>query len=266
MMTDRTFLWLAQAFYAASCVLTLRRLRDGGSGAHLQRLNYTMMAIGFALHTVFLYLRGQAVGRCPLTNLFETQAFVAWAAVLFFLLIGPSYRVSFLGAFTAPLVLLICLASLILLPDTVQPQPAMRSAWVEFHAAIAILASGAFALAFVTGAMYLRQERQLKNRRLSSSFLLLPSIEQLDLIQYRLLIMGFVMLTIGMIGGVISYQIVGHWTKPKIVWAATVWILYGALVLARGLWTLRGRKVALASMASFAFMLGGFWGVSLLWP
>lgn len=266
MITDRTFLWLAQAFYAVSCVLTLRRLRAGGSGATLQRLNYSTMAVGFALHTFFLYLRGQQVGRCPLTNLFETQAFIAWAAVLFFLLIGPSYRVSFLGAFTAPLVLLICLASLILPIDIVQPQPTTRSAWVEFHAAIAILASGAFALAFATGVMYLRQERQLKRRQLSSSFLLLPSIEQLDLIHYRLLITGFVMLTAGMIGGFISYHIVGHWTKPKIIWAVSVWILYGALVLARGLWTLRGRKVAMASMASFVFMLAGFWGVSLLWP
>jgi HemX protein len=264
-MTDRTFLWLAQAFYAASCVLTLRRLRDGGSGATLQRANYAAMAAGFALHTIFLYLRGQQVGRCPLTNLFETQAFIAWAAVLFFLLIGPSYRVSFLGAFTAPLVLLICLAAL-MFPniDVVQAQPATRSAWVEFHAAIAILASGAFALAFVTGAMYLRQERQLKRRQLSSSFLLLPSIEQLDSIHYRLLIMGFGMLTVGMIGGLVSYHIVGHWTKPKIIWAISVWVLYGALVLARGLWTLRGRKVAVASMASFVFMLAGFWGVSLL--
>ena len=266
MMTDRTFLWLAQAFYAVSCVLTLRRMRAGSSGATLQRLNYAAMAVGFALHTVFLYLRGQAVGRCPLTNLFETQAFIAWAAVLFFLLIGPSYRVSFLGAFTAPLVLLICLAALILLVDVVQPRPVTRSAWVEFHAAIAILASGAFALGFVTGAMYLHQERQLKRRRLSSSFLLLPSIEQLDTINIRLLIMGFVMLTVGMLGGLVSYHIVGHWTKPKIIWAVSVWILYGALVLGRGLWALRGRKVAVASMASFVLMLAGFWGVSLLWP
>ena len=266
MITDRTFLWLAQAFYAVSCVLTLRRLRTGGSGVSLQRLNYAAMAIGFVLHTVFLYLRGQAVGRCPLTNLFETQAFIAWAAVLFFLLIGPSYRVSFLGAFTAPLVLLICLPALTLLVDVVQPQPATRSAWVEFHAAIAILASGAFALAFVTGAMYLHQESQLKRRRLSSSFLLLPSIEQLDTINIRLLILGFVMLTAGMLGGLVSYHIVGHWTKPKIIWAVSVWVLYGALVLGRGIWTLRGRKVAVASMASFVLMLAGFWGVSLIWP
>ena len=266
MITDRTFLWLAQAFYAVSCVLTLRRLRTGGSGATLQRLNYAAMAVGFALHTVFLYWRGHDVGRCPLTNLFETQAFIAWAAVLFFLLIGPSYRVSFLGAFTAPLVLLICLAALVLLGDKVQAPPATRSAWVEFHAAIAILATGAFALAFVTGAMYLHQESQLKRRRLSSSFLLLPSIEQLDTINIRLLIMGFAMLTVGMLGGLVSYHIIGHWTKPKIIWAVSVWILYGALVLGRGVWTLHGRKVAVASMVSFALMLVGFWGVSLLWP
>ena len=186
--------------------------------------------------------------------------------MLFFLLIGPSYRVSFLGAFTAPLVLLICLAALISPVDVPHLEPITRSAWVEFHAAIAIVAYGAFALAFVTGAMYLFQERQLKTRRLTSSFLLLPSIEQLDVIHFRLLIMGFAMLTVGMIGGMISYQIVGHWPLPKIVWAATVWLLYGALVLGRGLWSLRGRKVAVMSMVSFGLMLVGFWGVNLLQP
>ena len=266
MLTDRTFLWVAQAFYAVSCIITLRRLRAGGGGPGLQRVNYAVMCLGFVLHTAFLYLRGHAVGRCPLTNLFETQAFVAWAAVLFFLLIGPSYRVSFLGAFTAPLVLVICLSALMLPVDVVQAEPLKRSAWVEFHAAIAILACGAFALAFVTSSMYLLQERQLKTRRLSTSFLLLPSIEQLDVIHFRLLLMGFAMLTVGMIGGMISYHIVGHWTIPKIIWAVAVWLIYGALVLARGFWTVRGRRVAVGSMVSFAFMLIGFWGVNLLRP
>ncbi|HUI07962.1 MAG TPA: cytochrome c biogenesis protein CcsA [Verrucomicrobiae bacterium] len=266
MITDRTYLWLAQAFYAVSCLITVRRLRTGQRGPGGQRLNYVVMTIGFVLHTTFLYLRGQHLGRCPLTNLFETQAFAAWAAVLFFLLIGPSYRVSFLGAFTAPLVLVICLAALLSPIDVLHAQPITRSAWVEFHAAIAIVACGAFALAFVTSAMYLVQERQLKTRRLTSSFLLLPSIEQLDVINFRLLIMGFGMLTVGMIGGMVSYRIVGHWPTPKIIWAAVVWLLYGTIVLARGLWSVRGRKVALMSMASFAVMLVGFWGVNLLHP
>jgi len=143
-MTDRTFLWLAQVFYATSCVVTLRSLRSTGGGPRLQRANYLAMATGFAFHTVFLYLRGRALGRCPLTNLFETQAFVTWAAVLFFLLIGPSYRVSFLGAFTAPLVLVICLTALLTLVDAPKAPSLNHSAWIEFHAAIAVLACGAF--------------------------------------------------------------------------------------------------------------------------
>jgi ABC-type transport system involved in cytochrome c biogenesis permease subunit len=261
-MTDRTLLWLAQAAYAISGALTFLRLHKNNSS--LSPLNYATMLCGFALHTAFLYMRGQVVHRCPLTNSFEVTAFITWAAVLFYLLIGPSYRVSFLGAFTAPLVLGICLIALLGLNDSPRPEPLARSPWVDFHAAIAMLAYGAFALAFVAGAMYLLQERQLKTRRLSSSFLLLPPIEQLDVINFRLIVLGFVMLTVSMIGGAISYKIVGHWTMPKIVWSVAAWLLYAALLTARSLWSLRGRKIALVSMMSFAFVLLTFWGVSLL--
>jgi ABC-type transport system involved in cytochrome c biogenesis permease subunit len=263
-MSDRSYLWLALAFYATSVLLTIWRLKAKGTISSLQHVNQIVMVCGFAFHTVFLFLRGQADGRCPLTNLFETQAFIAWAAVLFYLLIGSSYRVSFLGAFTAPLVLVICLAALLAHIDVPHPGQLSASPWVEFHAAIAILAYGAFALGFVTGAMYLLQERQLKKRQLSASFLLLPSIEQLDVITFRLIVLGFGMLTVGMIGGIISYQIVGHWTRPKIVWAVTVWLLYAGVLAARLIWSLRGRKIAVVSMMSFAFMLVTFWGVSLL--
>src|SRR5258706_10801940 len=94
-MNDRLFIWLALACYAIRGAMMLRR--------ETGRLNYVVMLAGFALHTIFLYLRGQHVQRCPLTNSFEITIFIAWAAVLFYLLIGPAYRVSFLGAFTAPL-------------------------------------------------------------------------------------------------------------------------------------------------------------------
>jgi len=263
-MTDRGYLWLALLFYAASCALGVLRLRKRGSLPALRRLNSVVMICGFALHTMFLFARGHNVGRCPLTNSFDATVFITWAAVLFYMLIGSSYRISFLGEFTAPLVLAICLVALLALNDAPRTQPLSRSPWVDFHAAIAILANGAFALAFVTGGMYLVQERQLKTRQLSSSFLLLPSIEQLDVINFRLIILGFGMLTVGMVGGLVSYRIVGHWTTPKIVWAVTVWLIYGLVLVARRVWSLRGRKIALVSMMSFAFVLVTFWGASLL--
>jgi ABC-type uncharacterized transport system permease subunit len=263
-VNDRVFLWLAQVFYLASVLLTVYRLRQGGVSERAARANFAVMVGGFALHTAFLYLRGQNVGRCPLTNLFEAQAFIAWAAVLFFLVIGTAYRVSFLGAFTAPLALAICVSALVAPVDVPRAAWSPQSPWVEFHAAIAILAYGAFGLACVASAMYLLQERQLKSRRLSPAFLQLPSIEQLNQITFRLVVLGFALLTAGMIGGFVSYQILGHWTTPKIVWAVLVWLLYGGVLLAHRTAAWRGRKVALATVSSFALALVSYWGVSLV--
>src|SRR5260221_7182278 len=174
-MTDREYLWLAEAFYAGSCLLTLYRLCKPTGSDSWHRVNLVAMCAGFVLHTMFLSQRGKADGRCPLTNSFETTAFIAWAAVLFYLMVGPAYRVSFLGAFTAQLVLAISLVALLGLNDVPRIEPLARSPWVEFHAAMAILAYGAFALACVAGGMYLIQERQLKTHRLRPAFLQMPS-------------------------------------------------------------------------------------------
>lgn len=260
-MTDRHLIWLAFIFFGISALMTIDRLRRGDASMRAHRFNYLAMLVGFGLLFGFLSLRGQTLHRCPLTNSFETTVFIAWAAVLFYLVIGPAYRVSFLGAFTTPVVIAITLIALLLLNDTPRSLSTTRSPWVDFHAAIAILAYGAFGLAAVTGAMYLIQERQLKTRRLTSSFLLLPSLEQLDTITWRLGLLGFAMLTAGMIGGIVSYRIVGHWNVPKITWAVTLWLVFAGLTLGR--LAIRGRRYAWWSILAFLFALLSYWAVNL---
>src|SRR3989475_4979953 len=69
--------------------------------------NFFAIAMGFVFQSAFLSVRGHALGRCPITNLFEVFIFLAWSVALIYLAIGPAYRLSLMGAFTAPLVLLI---------------------------------------------------------------------------------------------------------------------------------------------------------------
>ena len=263
-MNDREFLWLAQLFYAASIVLTMRRLQVGTASAQLHRWNFLTMLFGFALHTFFLYLRGMQIGHCPLPNPFEVQVFIAWGMVLFYLLIGPSYRVLFLGAFTAPAVLALCVVPLLAPIDVARQAPDVRSPWIEFHAAIALLSCGAFALAAVMSAMYLWQEQQLKARLVTTSFLQLPPVEQLDVVALRLIVVGFALFTVGMIGGFISYRIVRQLTVAKIVWAWTVWMAYALVLSARTVASVRGRKFAMTVIAVFIFTLITFWIINLL--
>src|SRR5207244_13405551 len=115
------------------------------------RFNFFAIGVGFIFHTAFLWIRGQELARCPLTNLFEVFIFLAWSVALIYMLVGPAYRLSLMGAFTAPLVLLLQGLDLIAPIDSRPPLNAPVNSWLEFHASISLVASVAFALACIAG-------------------------------------------------------------------------------------------------------------------
>ena len=90
-------LWFFLAMVRTTIAIKARTYRSAG-------FNFFSIALGFVFQTAFLSVRGHALGRCPLTNLFEVFIFLAWSVSLIYLLIGPAYRLSLMGAFTAPLV------------------------------------------------------------------------------------------------------------------------------------------------------------------
>ena len=72
------------------------------------------------------------------------------------------------------------------------------------HAALSIIAYGAFGLSSVAGLMYLIQERQLKSQKASSLLYNLPPINDLAAAIGRLMGFGLVLLTISFAAGFIS--------------------------------------------------------------
>jgi ABC-type transport system involved in cytochrome c biogenesis permease subunit len=70
------------------------------------RWTLLVLSIGLGLQTLFLRWRGQAIGGCPMTTPFELLTFISWSIVALYFIIGPAYRLSLLGVFTAPLALL----------------------------------------------------------------------------------------------------------------------------------------------------------------
>ncbi len=228
--------------------------------------NLGVVAVGFALQTVFLWQRGAAVGRCPLTNHFEVVAFLSWGMVLFYLAIGNTYRLSPLGLFTAPLACGLQTFALLALDDWLPGSGRARhpgiNPWLEFHAAFSVLSFGAFALAGLAGGMYLWQERQLKSHRLKVLFFQLPPISDLSQLNARLLAMGLALLTFGLAAG---FNMGTPSTRPHLVWAIVIWMLYAFLVQARwGRWRLAPRRVASLSVAAFTVALLTLGGLSFV--
>src|SRR5438105_10731922 len=102
---DRYLLIVSTVCFLAAVVHTVVELRAGVFRP--MRFNFFAVGLGFVFQTAFLWIRGHALGRCPLTNLFEVFIFLAWSIALVYMVIGPVYRLSLMGAFTAPLVFLI---------------------------------------------------------------------------------------------------------------------------------------------------------------
>ncbi|MGH8048565.1 MAG: cytochrome C assembly family protein [Chthoniobacterales bacterium] len=215
------------------------------------RYNLFVIAAGFAFQTAFLYQRGQIVHTCPITNFFEVLVFLGWSIVLLYLLVGPAYRLSLMGAFTAPLVLALQLLALLAPIDNAAP-PAAHNSWIEFHAALSIIAYGAFGLASIAGVMYLVQERLLKAHKVSELLLNLPPITDLGAVNRRLIVTGLVLLTVAFAAGAAAgMSITGAKTGVSVV----VWILYGALLAMERLHLVPSGRIASASIAIFLLAL-----------
>ena len=257
--SDRTWIWLATYCFAVASAYSTYSLFSGKFMA--PRLTLALVFAGFLCQTVFLGIRGHAVGRCPITNFSELLTFLSWSMILIYLLIGSSYRLSLLGVFTTPFAAALSVFALFQ-PTT--PAFAVRhpvNPWLEVHTSFSIVACGAFALAGFAGLMYLVQERQLKTRRPSSLFFRLPPIRTLVVANSRLLWFGFVLFTIGLGTGFLIGQDV-DWLK--VAWSSVIWAIYGGILVARIRRTMAARWVATLSIIAFSLLLSMFWGIRFI--
>jgi HemX protein len=254
---DRYLLIVSTICFLAAVVHTGFELRTGVFRP--LRFNFVAIGLGFILQTAFLSLRGHELGRCPITNLFEVFVFLAWSVALIYMLVGPAYRLSLMGAFTSPLVLLLQGFALITPIDARHPINVRANSWLEFHASISLVAYGAFALACIAGVMYLLQERQLKTHHLHSIFYHLPPLTNLFAAITRLLWWGFGLYTLGILSGFFT----GHpLPRPQVVAAIALWLLYAVILQARHLKWLAPKRVAALCIIGFSAALALLWGIT----
>jgi ABC-type uncharacterized transport system permease subunit len=132
------------------------------------------------------------------------------------------------------------------------------------------LSYGAFGLSSVAALMYLTQEHNLKLHKIRALFSLLPPIQRLEFVVGRLLLSGFILLTLGLVIGAYDLSRLDHPNAfrgdPKIVWSGVVWLIYLGLIVMRWKFSQGGRRFALGAIGSFVFVLLTFWGTNVLSP
>ena len=253
--------------YAVTTVLYLFSAVVNRKG--MDRFGRVALLAAFALHTVTLISRYAEIGYTPVTNLHESLSFFAWALAGTFLIVDWKLRMSVLAATTSTLIMVMMLLGSLVPMHPQDLNPALDSFWLPIHVALAFLGNAVFTVAFVAAIFYLLQERMLKSKKFSALYYRLPSLDTLDLINYRCLTFGFPLMTMGIISGAVWAESAWgtYWSwDPKESWALITWFLYAALLHGRLTTGWRGRRAAIFAIIGFVFLLFTFLGVNLLLP
>ena len=260
-LTDRSWLWLAAECYAVGLLLgtwfLLRRSRHPGA------LNL-IIAVGYVFQVLGLWLRGRAVGGCPLGNTFEIFQFTAWSAITLYLIVGVTFRLSLLGYFTS------CLAAALTLVSLAIPawDAARRehifggNPWIELHAALALFSYGVFALLALTSVMFLLRNYSLKHKHPGGGFTFLPSIMDLDHMSLRLLVIGVTLLTASLaVGAAYWVRDIPSVNPTKLLLTVAVWLAYAVALGLRLRGRLLARRFAWTGVVLFGLALFSLWPV-----
>ncbi len=231
--------------------------------------------IGLAAQTLALVLRWMesyrlGIGHAPLSNFYESLIFFAWAVVLLYLVVEWRIRSRSLGVFTLPVAFL-CMIYASFSPDVsnrIQPLiPALQSNWLVSHVVSCFLGYAAFAVAFAVSLMFLLKEKLGAGKGHPSFGALLPDAEVLEELIYQSVVLGFILLSLGIItGSVWAHNAWGsYWSwDPKETWSLITWIVYAVLLHARLARGWQGRRTALLAVAGFASVLFTYLGVNYL--
>lgn len=229
--------------------------RKGG----VLRLAWLLLYVTFSVHTAGLLVRWResyllGTPHAPLSNLYESLIFYAWCLLLI--------QIVMRRMLTPLLSLCLCAVSLSflgfssLLPSAIQPLiPALQSNWLHIHVLTCFIAYAAFAISFFCGVFYFMDLR------------FLPPKRTLEEINYRSVVIGFPMLSAGILTGAVwaSYAWGSYWSwDPKESWSLITWIVYAIFLHARYAKGWTGKRVALLSIIGFASVIFTYFGVNFV--
>jgi ABC-type transport system involved in cytochrome c biogenesis permease subunit len=246
---------LAGIFYLLQLIFAKSRLAEWGS-----RLTW----LSWALQGLMLGSYFSKVGYPFLVDSFASYAFTAWAAAIAFLLLNLRYRFQLVGVVVLPLISVFYLLALFSSESYRHAPTLMQSPWASVHIIFSFLALAIFSLSFVLGILFIIEEFQLKYKVLPKVVLKLPSLEILEQIHAKALMVGFILLSGGIITGAAwakSVTGVYFFEDARQLWAICAWLIYALILQTRFTAGWRGRRGVLLSLLGFLVILFTFLGV-----
>jgi cytochrome c-type biogenesis protein CcsB len=250
--------------YAAAWAFGRPKLAWGG---------YALLVVGFIEQCIGVAARWILSGRAPLSNMFESFTFAIAGMVLVALIFELFNRTRLVGMGSAVLgfIFMVLAHKAPIFDSQIRPlMPALQSSWLTYHVVTIMLSYSAFALSFFVAIMYLGKDFLTHGDDTTHPLLRrLPSLEALDMFNYRIIGVGFPLLTLGIVFGAVWAATA--WGRPwgfdpKETWSAITWLIYAIYLHVRYLAGWKGRRAAIFAIIGFMSVLFTYLGVNYLLP
>jgi ABC-type transport system involved in cytochrome c biogenesis permease subunit len=234
----------------------------------------TLLGAGALAHTFVIGMQTMEVGHVPFAGTTQAISTFVWLLALAYLYTETSTEERGLGVFVLPIIVVLQLLPALGAPGA-EPQSALlASPLFGLHVASMLFAYASFGLGAVIGVTYLLQFKEIKAKHLGFFYARLPSLSMLDDMNSRVVLTGWVLLTVGILVGII-WAVQVHRAAPddarvramsiadpKIFVALVTWLVYTFQLVARRAMGWRGRRSAYLSALGFAIVLLNFVPVS----
>jgi ABC-type transport system involved in cytochrome c biogenesis permease subunit len=257
--------WIPFVLYAAAAAIYAAHFarRDPRTG----RTATAVLGAALLAHTFLIGMQTMQAGYAPLVGTTAALSAFVWLLGLAYLYVELTTEERAMGSFVT--VLLAVLAILPALNPSIDPRPALlRSPLFTVHVISLLFAYASFALACVLGVTYVLLFKEIKAKHLGFFYARLPSLQVLDVMNGRAVVVGWLFLTCGLVVGVVwALQIAGspdpraqamHAADPKILIAFLCWAIYSFALFARRAIGWSGRRAAWLSAIAFIIVLLNF--------
>ena len=246
--------------YAALAVYFLRAQLAGNA----EKLNWGLLGnvvlLPLMLHGFLLYDRLWFAGTLNL-GLAHVISLILWLTILVYWLGHFFFPLASLKTLVLPLAAVAAMLPLIFPGSRVVPQP---YSWAfDAHVLAALLAYSLFIIAALHAGLMLLVEKSLHRARLPGWLKNLPPLLTMETLLFRIIGVGFVLLTLTLISGsIFSEQIFGKpWQfNHKVLFGIVSWAVYGMLLAGHHFYGWRGRKAVGWTMSGFGFLLLAYIG------
>ncbi len=201
-----------------------------------------------------------------ITSLSLVISVTTWMSVVFFLVLRLRVRLPGLAAGLGPVAFVAVFVSSLGMQPGAGASTAPVGTLPHVHVLLASAGQALLGIAGFAGLLYLTEHRRLKAKR-SLEGPLLPSLEALDRVNKVTIVVGFLLLSLGIVTGMfwLRESLGRVWGgSPHEAWMLISWAIYAGLVMARLAGRQGARQAAACALAGFVFLFFGVIGVGML--